>query len=312
MKAMKRVAFVPVVMAALASVVLYLSPATSQTTKEQVNTDSAQTLTNKIYSNPQFSGTVTGSYSLNSPTIASPTFSGTATGTYTLGGTPTLQSPILAGNVTGGYTLVSPILSGTATLTGSLTAGTFNNPTINSPNFGGTAGGTYTLAGTPTITAPTLTGLLALTGGQIQFPSIQQASSNANTLDDYEEGPWTPSVGGSASYVVQDGHYVKIGKVVHLSMYLHVNSIGTGNTSQIGGIPFPVSSAWNNPNAAATVGYYAGLSKSVVQLKALVNSAGSPIFILYNQTAAATSLASDAVIGNGTVLIIQATYETTN
>lgn len=313
MKAMKRVAFVSMVMVALASIVLSLSPATSQTTKEQVNTDSAQTLTNKIYVNPQFSGSITGSYSQTSPTIASPTFSGIATGTYTLGGTPTIQAPIISGSVTGTYTLSDPTLTGTIEASSaSINDGTYYFPTLNNAILDGETSGVYTLGGTPTLLGPKIEGAATLTGGQLIFPAIQQASSNVNTLDDYEEGPWTPSVGGSASYVVQDGHYVKIGKIVHLSMYLHVSSIGTGHTSQIGGIPFPVSTAWNNPNAAATVGWYAGLSKSVVQLKALVNSSGSPIFILYNQTAAAAGLASDAVIGNGTVLIIQATYETTN
>lgn len=34
--------------------------------------------------------------------------------------------------------------------------------------------------------------------GQIVFPATQNASSNANTLDDYEEGTWTPTVGSSA------------------------------------------------------------------------------------------------------------------
>jgi hypothetical protein len=32
-------------------------------------------------------------------------------------------------------------------------------------------------------------------GSGISFPATQSASSDANTLDDYEEGTWTPSVG---------------------------------------------------------------------------------------------------------------------
>jgi hypothetical protein len=53
------------------------------------------------------------------------------------------------------------------------------------------------------------------TGTGITFPATQNASSNANTLDDYEEGTWTPtltSAGGAFSglgYAGQTGKYTK-------------------------------------------------------------------------------------------------------
>jgi hypothetical protein len=48
-------------------------------------------------------------------------------------------------------------------------------------------------------------------GTGITFPATQSASTDANTLDDYEEGTWTPSVGGSATYgAQQNGRYIKI------------------------------------------------------------------------------------------------------
>src|SRR3990167_5810415 len=56
-------------------------------------------------------------------------------------------------------------------------------------------------------------------GGQIKFPGTQNASSNVNTLDDYEEGTWTPvltfATAGdlSVAYSVQVGSYVKIGNL---------------------------------------------------------------------------------------------------
>ena len=36
-------------------------------------------------------------------------------------------------------------------------------------------------------------GLVTLPIGQLAFPATQNPSANANTLDDYEEGTWTPS-----------------------------------------------------------------------------------------------------------------------
>ena len=58
-------------------------------------------------------------------------------------------------------------------------------------------------------------------GMGITFPSTQSASTDANTLDDYEEGTWTPTVTavtttGSPAY---SGSYVKIGKQVTATMY---------------------------------------------------------------------------------------------
>jgi hypothetical protein len=50
----------------------------------------------------------------------------------------------------------------------------------------------------PTLTTPTTTGVLTL-GAGIQFPATQVSSADANTLDDYEEGTWTPTIGGSST-----------------------------------------------------------------------------------------------------------------
>jgi len=80
-------------------------------------------------------------------------------------------------------------------------------------------------------------------GTGIAFPATQSASSDANTLDDYEEGTWTPTVYGSSSagittYSTQTGKYTKIGRLV--VAYFDINILtatGTGNLT-IGGFPF--------------------------------------------------------------------------
>ncbi len=53
--------------------------------------------------------------------------------------------------------------------------------------------------------------------GQIQFPATAVPSANANTLDDYEEGTWTPSQGAGLTVVgtfSSSGTYTKIGNLV--------------------------------------------------------------------------------------------------
>lgn len=67
-----------------------------------------------------------------------------------------------------------------------------------------------------------VTGLLdlsAATSGQIKFPATQNASADANTLDDYEEGTWTPTQGGGLTVVgafASNGTYTKTGRQVHV------------------------------------------------------------------------------------------------
>ena len=108
-------------------------------------------------------------------------------------------------------------------------------------------------------------------GAGITFPATLSASTNANTLDDYEEGTWTPSFtftsNGSASfsYTAQVGSYTKIGRQVTVFAFLSctiTKSNATGDL-QITGLPFtpanltydfPTGSCFSNsfPNALPT------------------------------------------------------------
>lgn len=69
-------------------------------------------------------------------------------------------------------------------------------------------------------------------------------SGSANTLDDYEEGTWTPSWsasgGGSVTtYGPQVGVYTKVGNMVHLACYMATTDKGSiSGTLSIAGLPF--------------------------------------------------------------------------
>lgn len=80
----------------------------------------------------------------------------------------------------------------------------------------------------------------------LTFPATQVASSGANDLDDYEEGSWTPVIGGATSesgqtYTNQIGRYVKIGKSVIAWFTVTLSAAGTitGNAS-LKGLPFVI------------------------------------------------------------------------
>jgi hypothetical protein len=80
--------------------------------------------------------------------------------------------------------------------------------------------------------------------GQIKFPASQDASSDANTLDDYEEGTFTPTMTFNASstgvtYSLQNGYYVKIGQFVLAYGRVTLTSNGSGvGTARIASLPF--------------------------------------------------------------------------
>lgn len=86
----------------------------------------------------------------------------------------------------------------------------------------------------------TMTGDLTLGSGKIVFPAVQQASPNANTLDDYREGTVTGITNTQGvAITVAAGSWVKVGRVVTLSCQCSfaANSNGTNVILTIAGIP---------------------------------------------------------------------------
>ena len=91
---------------------------------------------------------------------------------------------------------------------------------------------------------------IELTGnGSIKFPGTQGASADANSLDDYEEGTWTPAIlyqnasGVTLDYATdgfQVGRYTKIGNVVHARFSIQVDISGSpvNDNISISGFPF--------------------------------------------------------------------------
>jgi len=97
---------------------------------------------------------------------------------------------------------------------------------------------------------------------RIKFPATQSASSDANTLDDYEEGTWTPLMsangGGSNNWTssTATGRYTKIGRLVSVQCtytYTAKQSL-TGDYAWMTGLPF---------NPTVEIGYfYVGINNT--------------------------------------------------
>lgn len=106
-------------------------------------------------------------------------------------------------------------------------------------------------------------GCLQLSSG-INFPATQVASTDANTLDDYEEGTFTPaisgtSVAGAGTYSNQIGRYTKVGNQVTVWIRLSWSAHTGSGDMTISGLPFALSNV-NNLGAAAAIGYTANIS----------------------------------------------------
>ena len=160
-------------------------------------------------------------------------------------------------------------------------------------------------------------GLFILQGGStsgggtgIAFPATQSASSDANTLDDYEEGTWTPNVGGSATYSVQSGTYTKVGRLVTIFWDMTVSSIGTGSGAIIFGAPFTAS---NSPAGMARLGapaisWFTGGNLSVVSIYGGIDSGTSQIVLAVLTAAASGVTNTPNFITSGTRIAGTLTY----
>jgi hypothetical protein len=123
--------------------------------------------------------------------------------------------------------------------------------TFNSTSTSGTAGNAITWDAGTTLNQYGIGvgGAIPSSGTGIAFPATQSASSDANTLDDYEEGNFTPGVtfsGGTTglTYASQNGSYVKIGRFVYASFNLQLSNKGSSSGPvQVTGLPFTVSSS---------------------------------------------------------------------
>jgi hypothetical protein len=152
-----------------------------------------------------------------------------------------------------------------------------------------------------------------LTANGIKFPATAVASADANTLDDYEEGTWTPTVRGSStagtytpSTVV--GTYTKVGRLVTLQFRIVGFSTASGGVGylQITGAPFTNAEAYTG-----TIRFdYLDLNASTVQvILEFIGSSSTSTLYLYesydNTVGRDTPIAS---VSTSTILIGSITF----
>jgi hypothetical protein len=172
--------------------------------------------------------------------------------------------------------------------------------------YGGTEVLTIGIAGQTTA----LQGGTVSSGTGIAFPATQSASSDANTLDDYEEGTFSPTMSsGSGGPIVLSyglGQYTKIGNVVNVRVRVTVsNANSAGGLIQIAGLPFTVSSSVTQRNrmVSADISNVTGSTTDSVG-NTYAGNGGTTISIL-------TSTAGNITLTNSSSMDFNGTYFTT-
>jgi hypothetical protein len=140
-------------------------------------------------------------------------------------------------------------------------------------------------------------------GAGITFPASQSASSDANTLDDYEEGTWTPSfTPGSGSITTQSGsgRYTKIGNMVVLTGTVTVTTWGTASGGvDVTGMPF------TNADKLCATGTEAAVNGKTCSGRQPTTGSTTFALVFYDNGGIATSG------GSGATYIFSSTYRTT-
>jgi hypothetical protein len=127
--------------------------------------------------------------------------------------------------------------------------------TVERYNIDTTGVSTWSVAGTTAMTLNS-TGNLVLKGGTVgangvgvAFPATQVASSDANCLDDYEEGTFTPTITASAGTLttttVNGASYTKIGRLVSVQVDISIVNVGTASGQLFFSLPFSQGTDFN-------------------------------------------------------------------
>lgn len=127
------------------------------------------------------------------------------------------------------------------------------------------------------------TGAILLNSG-VQFPATQVASADPNTLDDYEEGSFTPliqNVDGSQSVSLGvAGSYVKIGRTVNINISayaVNTSAISAGNHMFLRGLPFSATA----PGTGAAIYVQSVMSQYPSNIVSIIDMSGTaaPLYV---------------------------------
>jgi hypothetical protein len=135
----------------------------------------------------------------------------------------------------------------------------------------------------------------------------------ANTLNDYEEGTFTPTLTGASSApstaVTGTGVYTKVGRICTIGIhFVNKNTTGASGGLKVTGLPFTSgdSSAFGSYIAYTLTDYHAEAVSTASWL-----ASGQTEIVFYNHGDNAIWRATDIVAGSLKYLYLSTTYQTT-
>lgn len=146
--------------------------------------------------------------------------------------------------------------------------------------------------------------------GNLAFPATQVPSADPNTLDDYEEGTFTPGIsfgGGTTgiTYGTVYGTYTKIGRVVSFRGRVTLTAKGSSTgAAKITGLPFTST----NRVSSVAIGEVDNMTGLTGRVGGLIDSLADTIAL--NQSAAAGTVnITDSVFTSTTIVFFSGQYE---
>jgi hypothetical protein len=157
---------------------------------------------------------------------------------------------------------------------------------------------------------------IGVTTGGVEFPASQSAVADANTLDDYEEGTFTPALtfGGAAvglTYLGQLGKYTKVGNLVTFWVQIGINAIGSSTgTALVTALPFT--------SDAYSIGFPVHLSIStgvaitdLAGFDAMVDDSATTVALRYIDEAVGVTVMEDTDFATLSAIRVAGSYTST-
>jgi hypothetical protein len=156
---------------------------------------------------------------------------------------------------------------------------------------------------------------IVVPSGGIAFTDLDSSNDAATAneayvmgQDGYEEGTWTPTVGGTSTYTVQSGSYTKIGRMVYLNFDMRINELGTGSSIFISAasLPFTFVNA-GSARAAGSINWFNALAISRDAFYLEIDGNG---IYLGSNNGASNTINETGAFGNGAGIMASIWYTT--
>ena len=147
-------------------------------------------------------------------------------------------------------------------------------------------------------------------GFGITFPASVSGSTDANTLDDYEEGTFTPAwlqttSGPTATYSTQLGRYTRIGNLVYVTIRLDNATFTAGvGDLRISGLPFTVANDSTFP--AISLGFKTSFTTNGPDYGRFISNSQFLEFYIDNNTS--ETLLTSANVGASSAFVMSGCY----